>query len=166
MGFTSIHPSYHVKVYQSLRSNRASLSHMFECKILSGLETLGGFVTSCWITGTAPPVLLWTAAWARLVAFHLRGNRSAQPIADTLMLKMVPFAQLHAMCYFCVWSVMVESGGHHHRYAELKFLFTTPTVVYVNWLFRNRFMHHIHTSTSFQTRCGHLRKLTPFCQAY
>lgn len=84
-----IHPSKNSKVYQFLSSDRWCLPHMLESKILSGHEALDGFVTPGWITETAPPALLWTAAWARLVAFHLRGRggmgwiSTARPNADT-----------------------------------------------------------------------------------
>lgn len=152
-----IHPSYHLKVYQSLRSNRESLSHMFGRKILSWLETLHVFVTPCWITVTAPPVLLWTAAWVRLMAFHLRGNRSAQR-------RHVDGKNGHFLhsCTPCVpLSVMFEGGGHHRRYAELMF---PPRD-------ENRLFHASKTyikqlSNTCYTCYGHVMNLTPFCQQY
>lgn len=95
-----IHLSNQVKVYQSSRSNRGSLSHMFGCKILSGHETLGGFVTACWITGGGPTCSALNCSMSKPHGLSPEGEQisTAWPIADMLMLKMVTSAQLHATC--------------------------------------------------------------------
>lgn len=75
-----------------------------------------------------------------------------------LMLKMVTFAQLRAMCYTVHGLLWLKAVNVIAAIAELMFLLKThtPTDMYENGLFTNKFMNQINTSTGFQTLVTHV----------
>lgn len=94
------------------RSNRGSLPLVIKCKILSGHETLEGSVTTCWITGVggggSPTYSALNCSMSKTHGLSPEGEQisTAWPTTDTSMLKMVTFAQLHAMCYNTVCGLL------------------------------------------------------------
>lgn len=73
---------FHITFYPTMMKSthlfpcdRWCLFHVSERKMQPGDS---GLVTPCWITGKAPPVLLWTTPKSRATAYHLRRNRPAQ----------------------------------------------------------------------------------------
>lgn len=69
--------SHHDEVYPSVSMwQMMSFPHVWKKNAARRWDS--GLVTPCWITGMAPPVLLWTTPKSRVTAYHLRRNRPAQ----------------------------------------------------------------------------------------
>lgn len=124
------------------RSNRGSLPLVIKCKILSGHETLEGFVTTCWITGVGG------GGQPHLFCFELQHEQDTWPLTwgGTDQHGVAHHRHVNVKNgHFCtaarhvlqhrLWSVVVEGG---ERYAELILLLTT--------LSRNRLIgfKHVH----------------------
>lgn len=110
--------------------DRWCLFHVSERKMQPGDS---GLVTPCWITGKAPPVLLWTTPKSRATAYHLRRNRPAQyTLGETHANVEKKWSPQHS-CAPCV--ALVEGSGRHRCYAKLTFPHKTPTVMHENVFF-------------------------------
>lgn len=133
---------FHITFYPTMMKSthlfpcdRWCLFHVSERKMQPGDS---GLVTPCWITGKAPPVLLWTTPKSRATAYHLRRNRPAQYTLGETHANVEKKGHLSTAVRHVLhfpWQVLVEGSGRHRCYAELTFPHKTPTVMHENVFF-------------------------------
>lgn len=149
---------FHITFYPTMMKSthlfpcdRWCLFHVSERKMQPGDS---GLVTPCWITGKAPPVLLWTTPKSRATAYHLRRNRPAQyTLGETHanVEKKVTSAQLRAMCCTFRGKFWLKAVDAIAATPSWRSLTKRPQSCMKMSFFPNQ-LTQIHKSTSPQTR--------------